>query len=118
MRHTYQQLRVWQKAREFVKDIYLATEALPGEEKFGLTSQIRRAAVSIPSNIAEGCGFNSDKQVNRFLEMAVSSSCELETQLFLSMDLGYIQSNKVEILQHELIELRRMMIGFRKSLNI
>ena len=116
MRHNFEQLVAWKKSRAFVKRIYVATQSFPSEEKFGLTSQIRRAAVSIPSNIAEGCGFESDKQVIRFLEVAVGSSCELETQLFLAFDLEYLDQSIFDSLREDLVHLRKTIIGFQHAL--
>lgn len=116
MRHNFEQLVAWQKARAFVKELYIITRLFPDEERFGLTSQMRRAAVSIPSNIAEGCGFDSDKQVNRFLEIAVGSTCELETQLYLSFDLGYINQELLQSLRKDLIEVRKLILGFKRKL--
>ncbi|MEO8233011.1 MAG: four helix bundle protein [Ignavibacteriota bacterium] len=77
--HNYKELKVWQKGRELVKFIYELTKILPKEEIYTLTSQIRRAVISIPSNIAEGAGHFSDKEFSRFLEIAYASSCELDT---------------------------------------
>ena len=84
--HKYKELKVWQKGRELVKFIYELTNKFPKEEIYSLTSQIRRAAISIPSNIAEGAGHFSNKEFSRFLEIAYASSCELDTQIILSFD--------------------------------
>ena len=87
--HNYNELLVWKKARLFVKKVYLLTNDFPTEEKFGLISQMRRSAISIPSIIAEGSGRSSDKDFANFLSIALGSSFELETQIWLSMDLGF-----------------------------
>ncbi len=92
----FKELIVWQKSRLLVKQIYEMTANFPDEEKYGLISQIRRASISIPSNIAEGCGKNSDKEFIRFLEIANSSCYEIETQIIISQDLGFM--NKILIL--------------------
>ncbi|SDH02324.1 four helix bundle protein [Psychroflexus sediminis] len=80
--HDYKNLKVWEKAIELAKSVYEFSEHLPNNEKFGITSQIKRSAVSIVSNIAEGAGRNTDKQFVNFLNMSQGSSFELETQLF------------------------------------
>ena len=87
--HNFKELKVWQKGRKFVKDIYLLTRNFPQEELFVLTSQMRRAAISIPSNIAEGSGRGSDKDFARFIDIATGSSFELESQLYVASDLEY-----------------------------
>ncbi|MFB6355928.1 MAG: four helix bundle protein [bacterium] len=112
----YQELDVWTKAHELVLKIYSRTESFPEDEKFGLTSQIRRASVSIPSNIAEGTGKNSDKEFSRFLEIARSSATELDYQLHLANDLGYIDDAKSDILQSNISEIKKMLTGFIDSL--
>ncbi len=83
-RRKYQKLVVWQRSMDLVSNVCQTTVAMPGSERFGLTAQIRRAAVSIPSNIAEGAGRNSDKDFVRFLNIACGSLLELETQLLIS----------------------------------
>jgi len=90
---------VWQEAMHFVEIVYNATSSFPDSERFGLTSQMQRAAVSVPSNIAEGAGRNSDKEFLRFLYIARGSLCELETQFFIVQRLGYI-SNLENITNH------------------
>jgi len=87
----YKELRVWQEARILVRDVYLLTRALPKEEVFGLASQTRRSAVSVPSNIAEGKGRNSQRELVQFLYRARGSLLELETQVLLASDLGYVE---------------------------
>ena len=92
----FKELIVWQKSRLLVKQIYKMTANFPDEEKYGLISQTRRASISIPSNIAEGSGKNSDKEFIRFFELANSSCYEIETQIIISQDLGFM--NKILIL--------------------
>lgn len=94
--------------------VYKASEKFPKDEKFGLTSQIRRAAVSIPSNIAEGAGRNSNGEFNQFLGISVGSLFELETQLILASRFGYLKETKLEIEKIDL--LRKMIFGLQKSL--
>jgi four helix bundle protein len=115
--HNYKELKVWQKARELVKFIYELTIKFPPEEIYSLTSQVRRAVVSIPSNIAEGSGHYSKKQFTRFLEMAYASSCELDTQLILSLDLNYISKKDLDSSWIFIEELQKMISGLIKSLH-
>ena len=82
--HNFKELKVWQNARVLVKEIYLSTGNFPTEEKYGITSQIRRSAISIPSNIAEGCGRRTDKDFSHFLNIALGSAYELQTQTELT----------------------------------
>lgn len=94
------------------------TTKLPAEEKFGLTLQIRKSAVSIPSNIAAGCGRGTDKNLASFLDIAIGSSCELETQLYLTGDLAFLNQTEVESLVEDIARIRKMIIGFKNRLNI
>lgn len=114
MRHNFEKLDCWRKARVLVKNIYLLSGGFPSEEKFGLTSQIRRAAVSIASNTGEGSGRGTDKAFSNFLDIAVGSSAEVETQLFLALDLGFISQNQFEQSREEVIEVRKLILGFKK----
>lgn len=109
---------MWQKAISLTTDIYRATEKLPSIEKFGLISQINRCTVSIPSNIAEGAGRNSPKEFKQFLGIAIGSSYELETQLIISKNIGYISEEKLNNLMIQLAEIQSMLIGLRKSLKV
>ena len=90
----YRKLIVWDKSHRFALGVYKATQNFPKCEAFGLTSQIRRAAVSIPSNIAEGSGRGSNADFGRFLQMAMGSTCEADYQLLLSHDLGYLNDDE------------------------
>tara|TARA_R110002049_G_scaffold21057_5_gene77538 strand:- start:5254 stop:5610 length:357 start_codon:yes stop_codon:yes gene_type:complete len=93
---SFRKLEIWKNGIELVKQVYLLSENLPSEEKFGLRSQITRASVSIPSNIAEGCSRNSDVEFKRFLEIAMGSLFEVETQLIISQELGFIPENELK----------------------
>lgn len=115
--HDFKKLTVWQKTRLFVKDLYLLTQKFPNEEKFGLTQQIRRAAVSMFSNIAEGSGRNTNSDFAHFLDMANGSAFEVETQLYVAVDLGYISQQDFENLQFQLQEIEKMLYNLRKSLS-
>lgn len=114
--HNFRDLIVWQKARFLVKDIYNLVSNFPIDEKFGLTSQIKRAVISISSNIAEGAGRDSDKDFIRFLDMANGSTFELETQLYLAFDLNFINKTDLEIILGQVIEIEKLIYGFRNKL--
>jgi four helix bundle protein len=92
----YIELNVWIEARKLVSEVYSATRSFPKEEQFGLSNQMRRCSVSIPSNIAEGCGRNHKKDSLRFFYIARGSLYELETQLFLSSDLNFIEKPQLD----------------------
>lgn len=94
--HRYKDLKFWQLSRTFCKDKYLITKSFPDDEKFGLISQLRRASVSIPSNIAEGASRVSNKYFNRFLRISLGSCYEIETQLLISLDLGFIDNKSLK----------------------
>ena len=104
----FKKLKVWQKGIELVVDIYNKSQTFPKEEIYGLTSQIRRSSVSIPSNIAEGSGRNSDKEFNRFLDISLGSSFELETQLIIAHKLKFLSDSDYETLNNEIIEEQLM----------
>jgi len=106
----HKELNVWKESMKLVKDVYLLLSNFPQSEQYGLCSQMRRAAVSIPSNIAEGCGRNSDKELIHFCYISQGSLAELETQLLISVDLNYIES-KNEIF-NQLITVGKLMSGF------
>jgi len=105
----FHKLKVWEKAHKLTLLIYLLTRKFPKDELYGLTSQMRRASSSIPTNIAEGCGHNSQAEFNRFLHLAMGSSSELEYQLILTHDLEYMDDEMYLILSTELNEVRRML---------
>jgi four helix bundle protein len=114
--HRFKDLKVWQKAMELAKGVYEITAAFPKEEKYGLTSQINRSVVSVPSNIAEGAGRNSNKEFVHFLSIASGSLCELETQLILSAAFKYFENKKVEELSERIKELQNMIFKLQESL--
>lgn len=111
MKHNFRELTIWKEAMEVVKMVYELTSKLPDSEKFGLISQMQRSAVSIPSNIAEGSGRVSDKELMYFLNVAISSSYELETQILLLEELYGIQN---ENLIPKLNALQKMIGGFKR----
>lgn len=110
--HNFQNLKIWQKAMDVAEQTYLISSEFPKEEKYGLTSQIRRSAVSIPSNIAEGAGRNTDGEFRNFLGIASGSSNELFTQLILSHRLNLISEDKIQHLIKDLIEVQKMNYTF------
>lgn len=112
----FRDLRVWEKAHSTVLDIYRETRSFPRDEQFGLTSQLRRAAVSIPSNIAEGCGRGSDTDFARFLQNSMGSASEVEYQLLLSHDLDYLQQNAYRQLNDEVVQIKKMLSSFMQTL--
>jgi four helix bundle protein len=98
--NNFQDLRIWQKGIEVVKDIYIVTKKFPKEELYGLTSQMRRSAVSIPSNIAEGFRRYHNKEYKQFLYITMGSCAELETQIIIAHELDYLKDNdKIEIIE-------------------
>jgi four helix bundle protein len=112
----YKDLKIWTRSMKLVTLIYEESRNLPDNEKYGLTSQIRRSAVSIPSNIAEGCSRSSNKELVRFLEISLGSAFELETQLLITVETGMLSSQKVESIIVELNEIQRMISAFRSSI--
>ncbi len=109
-------LKVWQKAHEFTVNLYKITASFPSEEKFGLTNQIRRASVSIESNISEGCGRNGDKEFSRFLDIAQGSAYEVKCQILIAKDLGYLDTTKSELLTNKINEVSRMINSLNQKL--
>lgn len=114
--HRYKDFKFWQVSRSFCKDIYLLTSKFPEDEKYGLISQLRRASVSIPSNIAEGCSRTSKKEFSRFLTIGLGSCYEIETQLLICYDLGYISENDLEKHLKILMSIVKMMSKFNSTL--
>ena len=105
----FKKLRVWQDAHALVLAVYRATATFPAVEQYGLTSQIRRAAASIPSNVAEGCGREGNGELNRFLHVAMGSASELEYQLLLARDLDYLTAETYATLEAPLLSVKRML---------
>lgn len=115
--HNFRELKVWQKSMVVIKLIYTTTSSFPKSETFGIVSQIQRAAVSIPANIAESCGRNTDKELSRFLDIAIGSSFELETLLQISLDLEYMTSDSYKNILSQLYEVQKMLYGFKQKIN-
>ena len=114
--HNFKELIIWQKAIKLAEEIYKLIIDLPDFEKFGLANQMRRSAISIPSNIAEGSAKESNKDFKRYLGISLGSAFELETQLILSLNLGFVSENKYDNCSNKLTELQKMIFGFKKSL--
>jgi four helix bundle protein len=110
-------LKIWVRSHNFVLEIYKITQSFPDSEKYNLTSQVRRAASSIPINIAEGCGRNSDGELERFLNFSMGSASEVEYLILLSKDLEYIDLKTYEDLKNELIEIKKMLNVFIQKVN-
>ena len=113
MKHNFKELLVWKKSIDLVKSVYQLTSSLPSEDKFGLISQMNRSSVSIPSNIAEGSGRTSDKEFLHFLNIAISSSYELETQLIISNEIFGLEIDYVLI---QISEVQKMILGLKRNL--
>ena len=114
---THKDLEVWKQSIEFVTEIYRITDGFPKSELYGLTSQIRRAAISIPSNIAEGATRNHKTEFKQFLFISLSSAAEVETQLIISGKLNYLEPKKQEDLLQILNSISRMLQGLIKSIS-
>ena len=112
----YERLTLWQKARMLVKEVYVLTRRFPNEEKYALTDQLRRAVVSVASNIAEGAGRFSEKEKLHFLSVAYGSLTEVSCQLTLACDLDMISGAEFGNLRQQIEELARIMSGYRESL--
>jgi four helix bundle protein len=112
----FRDLLVWQKAMDLAEQVYILTKDFPVDERYGLQSQVRRCSVSIPSNIAEGAGRNSNKEFKYFLSIALASSFELETQLLLASKFNYIVKEALEEVINKLQEVQKMLNGLQKSL--
>ncbi|HMI07367.1 MAG TPA: four helix bundle protein [Flavobacterium sp.] len=115
--HRFKDLEIWKQSRILCSEIYLITKDFPEQEKFGLTNQLRRASVSIPSNIAEGSARNTNKDFCRFLDIALGSAYEVETQLLIAGDLNFISEEKTEITTNQLHIIIKMITRFKTILN-
>ena len=108
----FRKIKVWEKSHKFVLEIYRITLLFPKEEMLGITNQIRRASVSIPTNISEGCGRNSENELNRFLVISQGSTSEVEYLLLLSFDLNYISKSVFEDLNKKILEIKKMLSAY------
>ena len=114
----YKELKIWQKGMTLTREVYRVTEKFPPSEKYGLAAQLRRAVVSVPSNIAEGQARNGTREFLQFLSHASGSLAELETQILLSVDLGYCGATDVSVISQEIAELQKMLAAIRRRLAI
>lgn len=108
----FKTLLVWQRSHQLTLKVYKATDAFPLSELYGLTSQLRRCTVSVASNIAEGCGRNSDPELSRFLIISMGSAAEAEYQLLLAHDLGYLSEETYHTLNNDIVEICKMLNSF------
>nr|WP_322626321.1 four helix bundle protein [uncultured Flavobacterium sp.] len=116
--HRFKDLEIWKLSRIFCSKIYQATSVFPESEKFGITNQLRRASVSIPSNIAEGSSRSSNKEFCRFLEIAIGSAYEIETQILIASDLNFLNQNEVDRLIDDLNLIIKMISKFKSTLKV
>lgn len=114
--HKVEDLKIWNKSIELAKSVYQLVAELPADEKFGLNSQIKRCSISIPSNIAEGAGRNSNKEFKHFLSIANGSAYELQTQLILATELNFINKDKVQPVINTCIGIQKMNYSFQQKL--
>ena len=108
----FRKLKFWEKAHNLTLAIYKETQSFPKDELYGITNQIRRAAFSMPNNIAEGCGRDSEKELKRFLTISLGSSSEVEYLLLLSKDLKYLNEMMYINLSNQIIEIKKMISGY------
>ncbi len=114
--HNYRELKIWQRSMDYVVRIYEVTSKFPDVERFGLASQLRRCAISVPSNISEGAGRETNKEFRRFLQFSIGSLNELQTQLELAFRIGYLEKKSFESLSEEALQIYKMILSFYNSL--
>ena len=114
--HQFKTLKVWEKSIVLAGRVYKLTEKLPSKERFGLISQINRSVVSIASNIAEGCGRNTDKEYRYFLSVSQGSSFELETQIMICLELNYYKPEDLNEVIYLINEIQKMLNGLQKNI--
>ena len=113
----FKELKVWHKSHRFVIEVYRHSRSFPADERFGLTAHLRKSATSVPSNIAEGCGREGERELARFLSIAAGSASEADCQLLLARDLGYLQPEVHRLLDDQANEAKRMLNSFIKTLS-
>lgn len=114
--HRFKDLKVWKEAIALAKDVYVLTKTFPEDERFGLISQLRRAVISISSNIAEGAGRNNKKEFNQFIGIALASSFEVESQLIVSSELGFCKNIEIEQTLKKINHVQNMLYKLQKAL--
>lgn len=112
----FKDLAIWQRSHKLTLEIYRVTQHFPKEEMFGLTSQIRRAVSSIPTNIAEGCGRRTNAELANFLNIASGSASEVEYEILLAKEIGYVNNEQCETWTREISEIRSMLATYMKKL--
>lgn len=112
MMRDFRELQVWRKGHRLVLDVYVATARFPREELYGLMSQVRRSAASIPANLAEGCGRGGDPELARFMQTAMGSASELEDHLLLARDLNHLENDVYVELEEKVKEVKRTLAPF------
>ena len=115
--HNYEELKVWQRSHALLLEVYRKSQGFPREERFGLTAQLRKSALSVPSNLADGCGRSTTRDFRRFVDYAGGSSKELEYQLRVALDLDYLSLQEHTELHAELDQIQRMLRGLHKHLS-
>jgi len=115
--HNFKDLKIWLRSMDFVEKVYGASGNFPMEERYGLTSQLRRSVISVPSNISEGAGRGSNKQFRKFLEYSMGSINEAQTQIELAFRVKYLQEQIYRVLVDEALQIYKMILAFYKSLN-
>jgi four helix bundle protein len=113
----YKELQIWRKGMDLARSVYVLTERLPTTERYGLTSQMRRSAVSVPSNIAEGQARRGSREFLHFLSNANGSLAELDTQLLLSVELGFLKGDEITPVTEEILEVQKMIAAIRRKLS-
>ena len=116
LKHNFKNLKVWQKAVDLAVNVYELTKSFPSEERFGITSQMRRSSASIPSNIAEGTARNSSKSFSNCLDISLGESFELETQGIIANRVGILSEEKFTTFSEELSEVQKMIIGLKNTI--
>lgn len=114
--HNFRQLQIWKEGMAVAKSVYVCLSGLPNHERYGLASQISRCAVSVPSNIAEGSSRTSNKEFAHFLSIALGSLFELETQLIIAVDVGFISVESIEGLLKDIIQLQKKISAFKRTI--
>ena len=112
----FRQLSIWQRSHQLTLAIYKLTRTFPSDERYGVTAQLRRSMASVPANIAEGCGRDSEPELKRFLDIAHGSASESDYHLLLAADLGYLSEEEYNPLAKEISELKRMIGAFSRKL--
>jgi four helix bundle protein len=114
----FKELKVWEKAHELTLKVYAASAQFPKEEIFSLTNQMRRSSASVPTNIAEGCGRESPAELANFLRISMGSASELEYQLLLARDLGYLPNDLYSTMHAQVCEVKRMLTGLIRKITV